>query len=81
MSKMVEPGKWYLVVDCAACGEPIPFAEVPSPEEKPGSHCNIERSPVLPALSADTSTRTRRRSCRDNLVRRCERDAAPNSRK
>jgi hypothetical protein len=35
MSKMVEPGKWYLVVDCAACGEPIPFAEVLSPEEKP----------------------------------------------
>jgi len=33
--KMVEAGKWYFAVDCAKCGEPIPFAEAPSPEEKP----------------------------------------------
>ena len=34
MVKQVEPGKWYFVVDCAFCSEPIPFAEAPSPEEK-----------------------------------------------
>ncbi len=34
--KTVEPGKWYFVVDCTGCGEPIPFAEAPSPEDKPG---------------------------------------------
>jgi hypothetical protein len=35
MSKFVEPEKWYLVVDCAGCGEPIPLAEVPSPDDEP----------------------------------------------
>ena len=35
MSKVTEPGKWYLVVSCSGCGEPIPFAEAPSPDEKP----------------------------------------------
>jgi DNA-directed RNA polymerase subunit RPC12/RpoP len=35
MTKFVQPDKWYLVVDCAECGEAIPFAEAPSPEEKP----------------------------------------------
>jgi hypothetical protein len=35
MTKFVEPGKWYLVVNCAGCGEPIPFTEAPSPAEKP----------------------------------------------
>jgi DNA-directed RNA polymerase subunit RPC12/RpoP len=35
MPKLVEPEKWYFVVDCARCGEPIPFAKAPSPEEKP----------------------------------------------
>src|SRR5258708_7625662 len=34
-TKFVEPEKWYFVVDCAKCGEAIPFAEAPSPEEKP----------------------------------------------
>jgi hypothetical protein len=33
--KRLEPGKWYFAVDCAGCGEPIPFMEAPSPEEKP----------------------------------------------
>ena len=28
-------GKWYIAVDCAQCGEPIPLGEVPSPEEQP----------------------------------------------
>src|ERR1700674_1618213 len=32
--KMTEPGKWYFVVDCAGCGEAIPFLEAPSPEDK-----------------------------------------------
>jgi hypothetical protein len=35
MAKFTEPGKWYLVVSCAGCGEPFPFAETVSPEEKP----------------------------------------------
>jgi hypothetical protein len=35
MSKLTEAGKWYLVVDCAGCGEAIPFAETVSPEESP----------------------------------------------
>jgi DNA-directed RNA polymerase subunit RPC12/RpoP len=35
MAKATEPGKWYLVVNCAGCGEPIPFAETVSPEERP----------------------------------------------
>jgi hypothetical protein len=35
MSKVTEPGKWYLVVSCAGRGEPIPFAEAPSPDKKP----------------------------------------------
>jgi hypothetical protein len=33
--RAIEPGKWYFVVDCAGCGEPIPFAEAPSPEAEP----------------------------------------------
>jgi hypothetical protein len=35
MSKVTEPGKWYFGVGCSGCGEPIPFAEAPSPDEKP----------------------------------------------
>jgi predicted nucleic-acid-binding Zn-ribbon protein len=35
MPKTTQPGKWYLVVDCAKCGEAIPFEEVSSPEELP----------------------------------------------
>jgi hypothetical protein len=35
MAKFAEPGKWYLVVSCAGCGEPFPFAETAPPEEKP----------------------------------------------
>jgi hypothetical protein len=35
MSKVTEPGKWYFVVSCSGCGEPITFAEAPSPDEKP----------------------------------------------
>jgi len=35
MANIAEPGKWYIVVGCAGCGEPIPLAEVPSPDEKP----------------------------------------------
>ncbi len=35
LSKQVEPNKWYFVVDCAKCQEPIPFLEAPSPEENP----------------------------------------------
>ncbi len=31
-----EPGKWYFVVDCAKCGEAIPFREAASPEDNPG---------------------------------------------
>jgi hypothetical protein len=33
MSNFVQPGKWYFAVDCAKCGEPIPFGEAPSPED------------------------------------------------
>jgi hypothetical protein len=29
--RAAQPGKWYLVVDCAGCGEPIPFAEATPP--------------------------------------------------
>ena len=36
MPKLVEPEKWYFVVDCARCGEPIPFAkEKPHPRQRP----------------------------------------------
>jgi hypothetical protein len=30
-----EAGKWYYVVDCAACKEPIPFKQAPSSEGEP----------------------------------------------
>ena len=35
MPKVTEQGKWYFVVDCSTCSEPIPLAEAPSPEQKP----------------------------------------------
>jgi predicted RNA-binding Zn-ribbon protein involved in translation (DUF1610 family) len=35
MTTQVEPNKWYFTVDCSKCGETIPFAEAPSPEEEP----------------------------------------------
>lgn len=35
MTNQVEPNKWYFTVDCSKCGETIPFAEAPSPEEEP----------------------------------------------
>jgi hypothetical protein len=35
MPNFTEPGKWYLVVSCAGCGEPFPFDETVSSEEKP----------------------------------------------
>ena len=31
----VEAGKWYYVVDCATCKEPIPFKEAPSLNDQP----------------------------------------------
>ena len=34
MMKVVLPEKWYLVVDCAGCGEHIPFAEANPPIER-----------------------------------------------
>ncbi len=34
MANQVEPNKWYFTVDCSKCGEDIPFAEAPSPEEE-----------------------------------------------
>ena len=34
-TKYTEPDKWYIAVDCAKCGEAIPFAEVPSPDDSP----------------------------------------------
>jgi len=35
MPKFTEPGKWYFVVDCRECQNPIPLAEAPTPKEKP----------------------------------------------
>jgi hypothetical protein len=35
MASHVEPNKWYFAVDWSKCGEAIPFAEAPSPEEEP----------------------------------------------
>jgi hypothetical protein len=35
MPKFTEPGKWYFVVECSSCGNPVPMAEAPSPNEKP----------------------------------------------
>ena len=35
MTDIAEPGKWYFVVSCTRCLEPIAFAMAPSPEEKP----------------------------------------------
>lgn len=32
--KAAQSGKWYIVVDCAGCSEPIPFAEADPPVEK-----------------------------------------------
>ncbi|MCP3386011.1 CpXC domain-containing protein [Bradyrhizobium sp. CCGUVB4N] len=34
-TKQVKPNQWYFVVECAKCGEAIPFLEAPSPEEEP----------------------------------------------
>src|SRR5258708_34013995 len=34
MRKLTEPGKWYFVVNCLHCQNPIPLAEAPSPDEK-----------------------------------------------
>jgi len=34
MVKACQAGRWYLVVDCVGCGEPIPFAEADPPVEK-----------------------------------------------
>jgi endogenous inhibitor of DNA gyrase (YacG/DUF329 family) len=34
-NEYTEPDKWYIAVDCAKCGEAIPFAEAPSPDESP----------------------------------------------
>jgi formylmethanofuran dehydrogenase subunit E len=34
MANQVEPNKWYFAVDCSKCGEAIPSAEAPSPEEE-----------------------------------------------
>jgi hypothetical protein len=31
----LEPDKFYLSISCARCGEEVPFAEAPSPEEQP----------------------------------------------
>jgi hypothetical protein len=28
-------GKWYIVLDCARCVEPVPVGEVPPVEEEP----------------------------------------------
>jgi hypothetical protein len=33
--KFVQPEKWYFVVNCGKCGNPIPFAQAPSPEDDP----------------------------------------------
>jgi DNA-directed RNA polymerase subunit RPC12/RpoP len=34
MPKIVELGKWYLVIVCTACGKDVPFTEVASPQEQ-----------------------------------------------
>ena len=34
-TKQVKPNQWYFVVECAKCGEAIPFLEARSPEEEP----------------------------------------------
>jgi hypothetical protein len=31
VTEAVEPGKWYLAVNCVYCGEVIPFAPAPEP--------------------------------------------------
>ena len=31
VAESVEPGKWYLAVNCVYCGEVIPFAPAPAP--------------------------------------------------
>ena len=74
MSKMVEPGKWYLVVDCAACGEPIPFAEVPSPEEKPDPLQYRTISGLACPQSGHVDTYGTGAHVKTNLVRSSERD-------
>jgi hypothetical protein len=35
MPKHTTPGKRYFVVDCLACGKPIPMAEAPPPNQRP----------------------------------------------
>ena len=37
--RFVEPDKWYFVAECVRCGEPIPFAQAPSPDEDPAPKC------------------------------------------
>jgi hypothetical protein len=31
VTETVEPGKWYLAINCVYCGEAIPFAPAPEP--------------------------------------------------
>ena len=31
VTESVEPGKWYLAINCVYCGEAIPFAPAPEP--------------------------------------------------
>ena len=31
VAEAVEPGKWYLAINCVYCGEAIPFAPAPEP--------------------------------------------------
>jgi len=47
MATPMEPGKWYIAVDCANCGEAIPFAEAPSPEDAPNLRYPTNGVPAL----------------------------------
>jgi predicted RNA-binding Zn-ribbon protein involved in translation (DUF1610 family) len=59
--KTVEADKWYFVAECGQCGEQIPFAEAPSPDEEPFpksagvsvrcAHCGFEGTYVGPLIS------------------------------
>jgi hypothetical protein len=48
--RMVEPNKWYFAVDRSKCGDPIPFLEAPSPEEKSEVKTTDDSGPQVPAL-------------------------------
>lgn len=45
MGRAYDSNYWYYVVTCQQCGEVIPLALAPSPEEKPNAKCPARQMP------------------------------------